>query len=253
MMSISTTLLRAKREWMPPNWDKILVDLKKEGKDIKSTDINLAKLGHEQAKDDTGKYLMQEDILWCRSRSSFSEKSLIKWHKMFKNECDDKSGKISPIGLANLFKFGFPFVESESLIPTMTEICFKSSDLMDFKKAIQFLDCVNCKTLKDKLKWATAVVSGGKQRSIQASQLEHLVTLMDLVERNGFVNGPTEDELNDFLYRRPEEPLLDAEERIRRIMTETNVIKSDSFIEYDLIINLPKRIIYARNIAFSRF
>ena len=248
---ISSVYLRSKNEWLPPNWEKIMKDLKKQGRDVKSTDLNLASLGREQEKVKTGKYLMPSDIFWCRSRSTFSEKALVNWHKMFRKECDEKTGKISSDGIVNLFKFAFPLAEADKLIPAMKETIFASSDSLDFKEVIRFLDCANCKTLKDKLTWAAGIISGAKRRSIPVAKAELFVRLMDLVEKNGFVNGATEEEIDELLYKKPEQPLLSADQRVEKVLSEVIVARNQSVIQFDKIVALPEKIIYARVKSFE--
>ena len=67
---------------MPDDWDQILEALKKEGRDIAAIDADLREICRVQtARHETGKYLMPEDLRWCRDHSQFPEKDLLKWFK----------------------------------------------------------------------------------------------------------------------------------------------------------------------------
>ena len=72
---------------------------------------------------------------------------------------------------------------------------------------------------------------------------------MDLVENNGFVNEPTEDEMDELLFNRPQGFLGCTEDRIEAIHKSIGFddeVISDLFISYDDIVRIPERVIYAR-------
>ena len=69
------------------------------------------------------------------------------------------------------------------------------------------MDAVTCKTLRDKMTWAMGLINpGSKNDSLEECHLTLFIRLLDLVENNGFMNGPTEEELDELIFRkRPDE------------------------------------------------
>ena len=130
--------MRIKKEWVPPNWDEIMDQMKKDGKDGKSIDSDLSKISNANSEQkETGKYLMPADISWCRGKTKFTEKELIQWFRRFRKYCTPK-GKIGPEGIAQMFKLGFPlFEELDEVIPVITQVYqvkgVKNINQLDFK------------------------------------------------------------------------------------------------------------------------
>ena len=75
---------RKKRQWMPPNWSHLLAEMKVNGTDGASLDKALGEISRNRdrgaaCKGKTGKYLMPEDLAWCRKNSRFSERELVRY------------------------------------------------------------------------------------------------------------------------------------------------------------------------------
>ena len=90
---------------------------------------------------------------------------------------------------------------------------------------------------------------GGKQKPIHNRHIPLLVQLMDLVENNGFVNEPTEDEMDELLFNRPQgflSPVEDRVETIHKLIGFDSEIVSDLLISYDDIVKLSESVVYAR-------
>ena len=63
------------------------------------------------------------------------------------------------------------------------------------------MDCVTCKTTEDKLRWAVSLYSKNKCGTIDIDGLQVVLKLIDPVEDNGFINGPSDEDLEELLYR----------------------------------------------------
>ena len=51
----------------------------------------------------TGKYLHENDLLWCQSHTKMGQPTIIKWFKRFRKVCCEK-GKLSPLGLCKVYQ-----------------------------------------------------------------------------------------------------------------------------------------------------
>ena len=245
-------LMRIKKEWMPPNWDQIMNEMKKEGRDVASLDADLARISKEtnDEQKDTGKYLMEEDIVWCRGRTKFCQRDLIHWFKIFRKECNAK-GKVKPEQIAKLFKIGFPAADEDAVVNAVHMVYERRQlSALDFKDFIRIMDAVTCKTVRDKLSWACGLVAPG-QRPIDLGNLPIMLQLMDLAERNGFISGPSEDELNEILFSRPLDSLMSVQDRVALILERTSSNKEaqnyTGAIDHEAIVSLPASIVYAKD------
>lgn len=63
------------------------------------------------------------------------------------------------------------------------------------------MDCVTCKTAEDKLRWASTLYTKNTFGAIDVDGLQFVLRLTDEIEENGFLNGPSEEELEELLYR----------------------------------------------------
>ena len=82
----------------------------------------------------TGKYLMPEDVAWCRKNSRFPEKDLIKLLKRFRDTCGPK-GEMNKSNLSDMFKVSFPLSDNPE---ELAEAAFEALDRekkekLDFK------------------------------------------------------------------------------------------------------------------------
>ena len=152
--------------------------------------------------------------------------------------------------MAKLFKMGFPLSKDDQVIDLVVQV-FRQRERdvskLDFKDFIRVMDGVTCRSLKDRLTWAAGLVSkGGKQRPVRHADLGLILRLLDLVEVDGFMREPTQDELNEVLFRKIQ-PMVPVDDRINMMLTRWG--ESDNSIvciEYESLASLPENIVYAR-------
>ncbi len=139
------TLMRAKREWVPPDWDKIVQQLKAEGRDVASIDADLKDICHGSGAEDvalkkTGKYLMPDDMLWCRKHARFREKDLLKWFRRFREKCP--KGTMNKAVFGELFKSAFPMADTEVITDIVFEVFdSENKEKLDFKVCLGYTKC----------------------------------------------------------------------------------------------------------------
>jgi hypothetical protein len=130
------TLMRVRREWMPPDWEKVMEELKAEGRDLASIDADLKEIcqGEREVKrTTTGKYLMPEDLTWCRKHARFKEKETLRWFRKFRSSCRS-DGTMSKKSFRELFKVAFPLADDEIMAEIVYELFdLKDKDQLDFK------------------------------------------------------------------------------------------------------------------------
>ncbi len=108
---------------MPQDWDRILERLKEEGRDIAAIDADLREICRirESSKLDTGKYLMPEDLRWCRKHAQFSERDLLKWFRRFREKCP--RGALDVATFKELFSISFPVADLDLVAEIVYEVC----------------------------------------------------------------------------------------------------------------------------------
>ena len=251
------TLMRVRKEWVPPNWDEIMTKIKEEGRDASSIDRDLGEINKDNLEDgkETGKYLMPEDIKWCRLRTKFSERDLFVWFKRFRKQVP--KGRIPVKGVFALFNMAFPDTNEEHFTEYVEEIYIERLKVhkhtLDFKDFIKIIDVVNCKSVRDKLSWACGLmVPGSKNQPLLQRHLPILVNAMDLVEFGGFTEQPGEEEMEDLQAKKDKAMLsstLDNRQRVEEVMEwvqEHEAISYDGKIERECILSMPEPIIYAK-------
>ena len=134
-LKVLPTLLKVKKEWMPHDWDNILEQLKEEGRDLASIDADLKEICHGSSgttKKKTGKYLMPEDILWCRKHARFAERDLLKWFRRYRTKCP--SGDLNIAQFKELYKVPFPMAEVDIVAGIIFEVYDEEkAGKLDFK------------------------------------------------------------------------------------------------------------------------
>lgn len=65
------------------------------------------------------------------------------------------------------------------------------------------------------------------------------------MEANGFINGPTDDQLDEFLFKRDAEGPKSSEERASDIVARVMIVNGQITLEE--FMKLPEKIIYARD------
>ncbi|TRY61456.1 hypothetical protein TCAL_06680 [Tigriopus californicus] len=246
-VKILPTLMRVKREWQPPDWEKTLENLKVEGRDLASIDNDLKEISHgrEKGRKKTGKYLMPEDLSWCRKHCRFKEKDLLKWFRRFREECP--LGTMDKDQFSKLFKTAFPLAEEEE----MAELAFHFMEQegeggLDFKDFAVLIDVLNCDQLQSKVRWAFAICDSEKMGSISRPSVHMMIRLLDQVAEKGFMNPPTDEEIEDMTYRRNMDPFKLAEDRVDDIM-RTGELDHEGKISIEALLKMSERVIYARD------
>ena len=129
------------KEWIPEDWDKIMTEMKEKGTDAASTERDLREISKSmnahRVRKKTGKYLMPEDVTWCKNNARFKEKDLIGLLKRFRQKCPN--GEMNRKAFAEMFKFCFPISNAEAF----TEIIFEFID-PDGKERLDFKVKVYC-------------------------------------------------------------------------------------------------------------
>ncbi len=263
-LKVLPTLMRVKKEWVPPDWDQIMEKMKEEGRDLATIDADLKEISRTQQleRTKTGKYLMPEDITWCRKRTRFKEKDLLNWFRRFRTECP--KGELAKTEMEKLFKVAFPISNGEFFVEIVYELLdpdeqnaldFKVSTPgliiliniknMPFKDFILAMDAVTCKTTEDKMRWATSLYDKNKTGSIDIYGLKCMLKLIDEIEDNGYMNGPSEEELEELLYRKKLDPLKLVEDRAQDIWEKIEK-QPDGRIDLEQLFKTPSKYIYAR-------
>ena len=134
-LKVLPTLMRVKREWVPPDWDEIMEKMKEEGRDVATIDNDLkdiSKMNTAAEKNKTGKYLMPEDIKWCRNRTRFKEKDLLNLFRRFRSE--SPKGEMNKEQMRKLFKECFPISDEFAFVDAVYEILDpEKEEALDFK------------------------------------------------------------------------------------------------------------------------
>ena len=63
------------------------------------------------------------------------------------------------------------------------------------------MDAVTCHSIPDKMRWAFNLYDRTKKGFVDRDGLNVILRLLDQVESDGFMNGATEDELDELTYR----------------------------------------------------
>lgn len=173
-----------KKNWLPENWGDLMKEMKDNGTDAASLDKALQEISRNRdshcGKTKTGKYLMPEDVMWCRKNSKFKEKELLRLLKRFRAEC--VKGEMNKAQMAALFKTSFPYSDGEALAEVAFTIVDKDkTEKLDFKDFVVIIDAINAKELEDKIRWAFGLISSNKARGITFKELELILQLLDQV------------------------------------------------------------------------
>ncbi len=134
-MKALPTLFRARKEWVPPDWDKTLELMKAEGRDISSIDHALKDITKQkdEERSKTGKYLMPNDLAWCRKYTRFKEKDLLAYLKKFRQA--SPKGDMNRAEFETLFKKAFPGAQNpeDFINAVFDQLPESQKDKMDFK------------------------------------------------------------------------------------------------------------------------
>ena len=107
------------------------------------------------------------------------------------------------------------------------------------------VDAVNCRDFQEKLRWALGFWDQKNRHAVDFYGMKAVIRLLDQVEENGFMDGPTDDELDELLYRRKHDPPKLVEERATDVF-QAYPNNSDGTVDFDDILKPTERVILAR-------
>ena len=107
------------------------------------------------------------------------------------------------------------------------------------------IDVLNCKCFTDKLRWAFNFYDQDRLGYIDMSSLFTIIPLMDQVVQPGFMEGATEEELDEINYRSKPDPFQKVEVRARNVwdLVELN---SEGRVDLEEFLKAPERAVHAR-------
>ncbi len=108
------------------------------------------------------------------------------------------------------------------------------------------LDAVNCKEYDEKLRWAIGLWDQKKRNVIDFYGMKRILQLMDQVEENGFMDGATEEDMDNLMFRRKLDPLKLVEDRVTDLF-QVLPNNTDGTIDITELENAPAKIVYARD------
>ncbi len=104
---------------------------------------------------------------------------------------------------------------------------------------------MNCSTYEEKLKWALTLWDKRGRRAIGSYGLKRVLQLLDQVEENGFMDGPSEHELEKITFRRALDKPKAVEDRVEDIL-QLYPITGDGLIAFEELQKVPEKVAYAR-------
>ncbi len=115
-----------------------------------------------------------------------------------------------------------------------------------FQDFLVAIDAVNCTTFEEKLKWALALWDNRRgRRAVGTYGLKRVLQLLDQVEEDGFMDGPSELELEKITFRKRLDRPKPVEERVDDIL-RVYPITADGCIAAEELEKVPEKMAYAR-------
>ncbi len=108
------------------------------------------------------------------------------------------------------------------------------------------IDAVNCKVYEEKLRWGLGVWDHRCRRAIDFYGMKRVLMLMDQVEENGYMDGATNDDLDEIFFRKKQDPMKLAEDRATDIF-QLYPNNADGTIDISELEKTPAKIVYARD------
>ena len=108
------------------------------------------------------------------------------------------------------------------------------------------IDAVNCKEFEEKLRWGLGFWDQKGRKAIDFYGMRRTLQMLDQVEENGFMDGPTDDDLDNILFKKKLDPPKPAEERATDIFQQYSN-NADGTIDINELETVPCKIIYARD------
>ena len=111
------------------------------------------------------------------------------------------------------------------------------------------MDSLSCKDTHDRIHWAFKLVNRKCTRGINLGQLELLLKILDQVEHPGYLEGPTEDEYENLMYRRRIFTPVEAKVRAEDIWTDVgskSSVQGFTSVYLEEIEMIPSKVIYAK-------
>ena len=125
---------------------------------------------------------------------------------------------------------------------------YNSTFVYILKDFIVTMDVLTCKTTNEKFRWAFSLYDQKKSGGINFYGLKKVLILLEEVEYNGFMDTPTQEELDEINYRRTAkfEPLKLAEDRAKDIWTKLELPVEGDLTAED-INRVPMKFVFARD------
>lgn len=107
------------------------------------------------------------------------------------------------------------------------------------------IDAVNCRTYGDKFRWAIGFWDQTHRKAVDFYGMKRVIALLDQVEENGFMDGPSEEQMDELLFRRKLDPPKLVEDRATDVF-QLYVNNADGTVDVDELLKTSDKIIYAR-------
>ena len=107
------------------------------------------------------------------------------------------------------------------------------------------IDVLNCKCFMDKLRWAFNLFDQNRLGYIEMCNLHTIIPLMDQVEQPGFMDGATEEQIDEVNYRLKPDPFQRVEMRVKGVW-EVVELNEEGKIPMEHFLKVPERVVHAR-------
>ncbi len=112
--------------------------------------------------------------------------------------------------------------------------------MQDFLLAI---DALNCHTYEEKLKWSLTLWDKRGKKALGIYGLKRVLQLLDQVEEDGFVDGPSEHELEKIISRRSERMARTVEDRVEDVLRLYPITRGDGLVTFEQLQKVPEKMI----------
>ena len=114
-----------------------------------------------------------------------------------------------------------------------------------FQEFVIPIDAVNCKLYDEKLRWALGLWDQRCRKAVDFNGMKRVIQLMDQVEENGFMDGATDEDLDEIFFRRKMDPPKLVEDRATDVF-QLYSNNADGTIDISELQKTSAKVIYAR-------
>ena len=97
----------------------------------------------------------------------------------------------------------------------------------------------------DKLRWAFNLYDQERRGVIDLASLYTIIPLMDQVEQTGFMDGATDEQLDEINYRSRPDPFQRLDTRAKNVWDVCD-LNTEGMIEIEEFVKVPERMIHAK-------